>query len=83
MNKIPNEDSPSYPTPLEFQEEKVENQHIKFYGFDTLFPDSNLGEVFDSNSAFRVAVRAAVRNDYFIFDATLTDEVNAMIRDPR
>ena len=83
LSLSPNEDGPSYITPLDLQLERIDNEHIKFYGFDSLFPDSNLGEVFDINSDFRTAVRVAVRNDYYIFDSTLSEEANSVIRDPR
>lgn len=70
-----NEDAPCYVTPSEFQSEEVQNDHIRFYGFDTLFPSSNLGELFDQNSMFRTAVRMAARDDYYVQDATLTEKV--------
>ena len=83
LNMSPNEDGPSYITPLDFQLDKINNEHIKFYGFDNLFPNSNLGEVFDLNGNFRTAIRVAVRNDYYILDLSLSDEANSLIRDPR
>ena len=83
LSVSPNEDAPSYLIPVDLQFEKIENEHIKFYGFDNLFPTSNLGEVFDLDNDFRTAIRIAVRNDYFIFDSSLSEEANSVIRDPR
>ena len=59
------------------------HQHIQFYGFDTLFPDSNLGEIFDMNSEFRTAIRIAVRSDFFVPDDTLSECTKRMMLDPR
>jgi hypothetical protein len=39
-----NEDSPCYEIPIEFREDEISNKHIVFYGFDDLFPLSNIGK---------------------------------------
>jgi hypothetical protein len=75
LGKPSNENSPLYTTPLEQQLEEINEEHVIFYGFDTLFPNSNLGEFFDKERAFRTAIRMAAREDFFIPDSALTDEV--------
>jgi hypothetical protein len=46
LSKADNEEASCYLTPFELQQERIVNQHIKFYGFDDLFPLSNLGKCF-------------------------------------
>jgi hypothetical protein len=75
LRMSPNEEAPCYVTPSQFQSEEIRNDHIRFYGFDTLFPASNLGELFDQSSVFRTALRMAARDDYYVQDATLTEKV--------
>jgi hypothetical protein len=75
LGKPSNENSPLYTTPLEQQLEEINEEHVLFYGFDTLFPNSNLGEFFDKERTFRTAIRMAAREDFFIPDSALTDEV--------
>ena len=74
-----NEDSPVYITRQELQSEEIGEDHVTFYGFDTLFPGSNLGEVFDQERTFRAAIRMAAREDFYISDSALTDEVRAVV----
>jgi hypothetical protein len=78
LSMSPNEDAPCFVTPSQFQLEEIRNDHIRFYGFDTLFPASNLGELFDQNSVFRAALRMAARDDYYVQDATLTEKVRQL-----
>lgn len=78
LMKNPNEDAPCYVTPSQFQSEEILNDHIRFYGFDTLFPTSNLGEEFDQNGMFRTALRIAARDDYYVQDVTLTEKVSEL-----
>ena len=74
-----NEDSPVYITRQELQSEQISEDHVLFYGFDTLFPGSNLGEVFDQERTFRTAMRMAAREDFYISDSALTDEVRPVV----
>lgn len=74
-----NEDSPVYITRQELQSEQISEDHVLFYGFDTLFPGSNLGEVFDQERTFRTAMRMAARKDFYISDSALTDEVRPVV----
>jgi hypothetical protein len=76
LSMSPNEDAPCFVTPSQLEE--IRNDHIRFYGFDTLFPASNLGELFDQNSVFRAALRMAARDDYYVQDATLTEKVRQL-----
>jgi hypothetical protein len=78
LSMSPNEDAPCFVTPSQFQSEEIRNDHIRFYGFDTLFPASNLGESFDQNSVFRAALRMAARDDYYVQDASLTEKVRQL-----
>ena len=70
-----NENSPLYTTPVGQQLGEINEEHVLFYGFDMLFPNSNLGEFFDQERTFRTAIRMAAREDFFIPDSALTDEV--------
>lgn len=79
LGKPSNENSPLYTTPLEQQLEEINEEHVHFYGFDTLFPNSNLGEFFDKEGTFRTAIRMAAREDFFIPDSALTDEVSSTV----
>jgi hypothetical protein len=78
LSMSPNEDAPCFVTPSQFQSEEIRNDHIRFYGFDTLFPASNLGEFFDQNSVFRAALRMAARDDYYVQDTSLTEKVRQL-----
>lgn len=77
---ISNEDAPCFQVDgVAF----IETNHIKFLGFDNLFPGSNLSERFDNSSDLRTAIRMAARADFFVPDQSLTAEVNALLIDPR
>jgi len=58
--------------------------HIKFYSFNDLFGnDLDFSGLFDSNSQFRKDLRVAARNDFFVKDATISNEANSLLKDPR
>jgi hypothetical protein len=59
----------------------VTQPHIRFLGWDTLFPGSNMGAVFHGNSHFRRDLRRAARQD-FVRPLQLKESVKqAMVND--
>lgn len=62
----------------------IKDHHINFYSFDDIF-GSNIGfsNIFNSNSEFRKELRIAARNDFFVKDETISNEMNDLLKDPR
>ena len=76
--------SSSLPLPPSLSPVLITDEHIKFYSFDDIF-GSNVcfSELFNSNSDFRKDLRIAARNDFFVKDETITNEMNNLLKDPR
>lgn len=67
------------PSDLRRPDAEVVAEHVKFYGLEELFPGTGLQEKFNSDAAFRTAIRRAIRNDLFVPDPNASDKVNAAI----
>lgn len=65
INFEPNEDAEPFQISDSHELPFISNKHITFHAFDDLFPETNLGEIFDSNSQFRTSLRKAARRDFF------------------
>jgi hypothetical protein len=84
LGRPSNEEAAAYQLPSDAPtDSQIEGTHIKFYSFDELFPHSGLGEKFDRSSKLRADIRAAAREDFFVSDATLSEEANNALKDPR
>ena len=83
LSKPSNEEAEAYPVPSHLATDRITHTHIQFHGFDTLFPGSNLAELFDTNGTFREAIRTAAREDFFVNDDTLPPCANYALKDPR
>ena len=81
LSKPSNEEAEAYPVPAHLATDRITHTHIQFHGFDTLFPGSNLAELFDTNSTFREAIRMAAREDLFVNDDTLPPCANYALKD--
>jgi hypothetical protein len=82
LSRQPNEQAPSYPIQSEGGP-IFESDHVRFYGFDELFPKSHLGDKFDNSAELRSDIRTAARKDFFVPDETLSEEANNKLKDPR
>ena len=67
------------PSDLRRPDAEAVAEHVKFYGLEELFPGTGLQEKFNSDAAFRTAIRRAIRNDLFVPDPNASDKVNAAI----
>jgi len=45
-------------------------EHVKFYGWDDLFPNTQFGLLFDTSEAFRSDLREAARRDFVLFPSS-------------
>jgi hypothetical protein len=64
----------------------IYNSYVSFLSFYNLFPESNLSEIFDSNSYFRNELRTAARYDFSMNTIVSNDENIITIKeinDPR
>eukprot|EP01041_Mallomonas_annulata_P006317 gene6317-12779_t len=81
-SKNTNIDPKIFPTPEHMKADEITYPHIKFISFDELFPNTNIGEIFDNNLSFRNDIRSAAREDFFVYDPNLSSKANSFLKDP-